>query len=599
MSDRRAWVPLGALTLLVVAALVVVGFLVARPPWFRDDVPSDREFAKTLLDIGKVNGIRLSDDNATSQSFTLPVPVDSRLERPVLNLRGTTQVAEASTVFLRVLVDGQSVYVDELPAGDNALQADIGLPDSVVKDGEVRVQVRTTGSLDPQRCNLNNELGALVVLDPNGTRVYGELADRLHTVRDLVANLDRNVTLVLDQTAEGPEWFATAARLAAFLTQQGRDVAYSQEADDDQSSQILLGTADGLDDRGWDSVGGQGSVQVGEQDETPVLGVVKPTADVVPTFLTASPVTTADGIGTDPTRVLLQQNQGRSITLAALGVDTSIQQLTDRRSWRVPYSLADLPGGALPSSLRLRMMVPPITGDARWLIEVRLNDELVDSRRLPGTGRQSFVAALPAQRQLVRNELVVTLIRERDLGGCNVRQTTYDVQLLPESSLEVGGTGTGFTAVPAQFSGGFDVILPASALADPTLNLARLVPTLAEFSGWRQNAAFVWDGAPSGRPFLLVGEPPAGVSVPVKVAGGRISAPGFDLTAFKQGIVAQCATAGRARGLVLTVIGDPGDIVPAYGREPARLVGTRGGGFVVSPTGRVVSEPNVRAESGG
>ena len=129
-------------------------------------------------------------------------------------------------------------------------------------------------------------------------------------------------------------------------------------------------------------------------------------------------------------------------------MDTSVQQITDRRSWRVPYSLGDLPGGGVPDSLRLGMLVPPTTDDARWLVEVRLNDELVDSLLLPGTGAQTVVAAIPAGRELVRNELVVTLIRDRDVGGCNVRQTSYDVQLLPGSDLTLGAGGTGFTAVP-------------------------------------------------------------------------------------------------------------------------------------------------------
>ena len=180
----QSWLPRGAVVLLAVALLIVLGFAIANPSWFGsddDERPADRAFDKTLLDIGSTDGIRLSDDNSTSQSFTIPVPVDARLEDPVLTLRGRTQVAESSTIFLRVLVDGDSVHVGELPQGDHELNADIVLSESAVEDGSVKVLVRTTGSLDERRCNITTELGALVVLDAEDTGIRGELDERTRT----------------------------------------------------------------------------------------------------------------------------------------------------------------------------------------------------------------------------------------------------------------------------------------------------------------------------------------------------------------------------------------------------------------------------------
>lgn len=599
----QSWLPRGAVVLLAVALLIVLGFAIANPSWFGsddDERPADRAFDKTLLDIGSTDGIRLSDDNSTSQSFTIPVPVDARLEDPVLTLRGRTQVAESSTIFLRVLVDGDSVHVGELPQGDHELNLDIVLSESAVEDGSVKVLVRTTGTLDERRCNITTELGALVVLDAEDTGIRGELDERTRTVRDVVAELDHHVTLVLPSAAEGRAWFETAARLGAFLTQEGHEVTFSEELpdEDDGGTPVLLGPAGDLEDLGWDATSDKGSVRVGERGDQSLLGVVDPRAEVVPTFLTTSAVTTADTGATDPRSEQVERPTGDQVTLEALGVDTSVQQITDRRSWRVPYSLGDLPGGGVPDSLRLGMLVPPTTDDARWLVEVRLNDELVDSLLLPGTGAQTVVAAIPAGRELVRNELVVTLIRDRDVGGCNVRQTSYDVQLLPGSDLTLGAGGTGFTAVPQAFAAGFDLILPSSDLLRPTAALARLVPTLAEFDGWRQQATYLWDGAPGDRPFFLFGDPPGGVAAPVSVSDGRVAAEGFDLSAFKNGLVVQSVRSGGTPGLVVTPVGTPGDDVPSYGTEVARLV-TDGGGFVVSGTGQVVSAPAVRAEDDG
>lgn len=600
----RTWVPWGAVALLVVAVLVVAGFAVVNPSWFGRDGDGHSEaraYDKSLLDIGSTDGIRLSDDNATSQSFTVPVPLDSRLEDPVLTLRGRTEVAASSTIFLRVLVNGDSLYVRELPHGDHPLDVDIDLPQATVDEGLVEVRVRTTGSLDQRRCNLTTELGALVVLEAGRTRLHGELDERAYTVRDAVAELDHRVTVVLPSAADDREWFETAARLASFLTQQGHDVSYAVELPDEDAgaTPVLVGPADALEDLGWEATGDQGSVRVGTRGDQSLLGVVEADADVVPTFLTTSAVTTADTSTSAPRTEAVERPTGDRITLAALGADTSVQQITDRRSWRVPYSLADLPGGGVPSDLRLQMLVPPTTDDARWLVQVTLNDELVDSLVLPDVGRQTVVADIPAGRELVRNELVVTLVRDRDVGGCNVRQTPYDVQLMPESALTVGADGAGFTAVPGEFADGFDVVLPPGGLDDPTATLAGLVPTLAEFDGWRQQATYRWDGTPGDRPFLLLGSAPSTVAAPVTVDDGRVRAQGFDLSAFKDGLVVQCVTSGRTPGLAVTPVGRPGDVVPAYGREQARLVADGGGGFVVSGTGRVVSAPAVRAEGRG
>ncbi|MBM9461566.1 hypothetical protein JK386_16820 [Nocardioides sp. zg-536] len=595
------WAPRGALIFLVVALLVVALAALLRPSWFgadpADDVAPDRRFSTTLLDLGVEDGIRLSDDNGTSASFTLPVPVDSRLEDPVLRLRGTTEVAESGTVFLRVLVDGVAAYVAELPRGTKDLDADVDLPASSVRDGQVQVQVRLTGNLGQRRCNLTTDLGSLVVLDPKRTRVLGELDERLQTVRDQVADLAHEVTLVLPGKPD-QKWFELAARLGAFLTQQGHVIDFADKVPKHPGSLVLLGSLEDLADLGWNPVDGDGTVQAGQKGDRPVLGVIEPAADVVPTFMTTDVVRTADTGVASPRTVDLEQLEGKQVTLNDLGVDTPVVPITDRRSWRVPYTLADLPGGSVPTALRLDMLVPPTVDDARWWVQVRLNDDLAQSIQLPGAGRQRVTATLPAGAELLRNEVVITLLRDRDVGGCDVRQTSYDVQLLPASALVLGGTGAGLTTVPATFADGFDVILPTAALDDPTVSLDALVPTLAEFSGWRRNTAFDWDAAPSARPFLLFGDTPPELSPLVTVADGRITSTGLDISTFAQGLVVQTVRSQTQAGLIVTPVGEPGPDVPDYGREVARLVAD-GPSVIVNADGRVVSVPAVRAESGG
>lgn len=608
---HRHWFPRGALVFFALVAVLVFLLVLLRPSWFgRDDdsqtSTSGTTFEQDLAGLGQPQGISLSDDNATSSSFTMAVPRDSRLHNATLTLAGRTQSSEPGTVFLRVLVDGTSQYVGQLADGEEHLDVDVPVPDDALDDGSIKVQVRLTGSLDQQRCNIDQSLGALVVLDGDKTRLHGSLDDRLHSVRDLVAGLEHDVTLDLALPTSGADaqaWFETAAQLGVALTQEGHEVSYADVTDDlsgDDGSHVLVGPADAVADLGWDADGdATGSVQVGEVDDVAHLAVTEPSADVVPTFLATDAVTTADAEATSPRSLEVEQLGGNRVSLASLGANTDVQQLTSSRSWRVPYSLADLPGGAVPRAVRLGFQVPAASADTRWVAQVQLNGRLVASPELDGPGQQQVTVALPAGQELLRNQLTVTLLRDRDLGGCQVRQTTYAVQLLPESSLVLGGRGAGFTGIPATFADGFDLDLPASSTDSPAETLTSVVPTLAEFSGWQQVADTSWDGTPGDRPFLAFGPVPDGVRAPVTLADGRLAGAGFDLQAFDDGLVVERATTSAGvTGLVVTATGDTaGAVVPAYGREVARVVATAGGGFVVTESGRVVSVPPTRAET--
>jgi cellulose synthase operon protein B len=610
---RGGWLPRGALLFLAFAVALVLVFVLVRPQWFSDDptasAPPELAFHKSLTDIGSTDGLQLSDDTSTSQSFTAPVPVDSALGDAELTLRGRTQVPKSGTVFLRVLADGASVYVEELPSGQQDLAADIPLPESATEDGSVTIQARLTGGLDQRRCNLDEDLGALVVLNADGTGIRGRLDERLRTVRDVMAGLDHEVTLDLAIPEASKPWFETAAGLGVALTQAGYDVSFADVTDelsDDDGSHVLVGPPGALADLGWTAVDGSGagaepeSVQVGDIADRTHLGVVEPSTDVAAALLTTSALNTADNADNAPRSLTPQRLAGADVSLESLGLDTSVQQVTNARRWRATYSLADLPRGSVPTEVRLAMQVPITSDDTRWMVQVQVNGRLAGSQRLSGSDvSQDLRVAIPAGVELLRNELVVTLIRDRDLGGCNVRQPEYEVQVLSSSSLLLGGSGAGFTRVPAEFADGFVVDVPSSAAENSARTLTGLVPTLAEFSAWQQPPVFAWGASPSRRPFLAFGSPPADVDVPVRVSAGRLVGNRLDVQRFENGLVVQCASVGSTRGLVLTAVGEPDAEVPDYGRESARLVTTGGGGTVVTGSGEVVTVPPVRTEPAG
>lgn len=595
----RRWLPGGAAVILVLALGLVAIFIVMRPGWFetplREGPPPELAYIKSLADLGERDGVRLSDDNTLAKAITAPLPVDSRVDHAHILLAGRAQVAESSTVFLRVLADGESVYVNELNPGNHDVKADILLPPGVVDDGSVTVQMRLTGALDEGTCNPTNELGSFVLLDPVETRIEATLYNPLHSVRDAVGALNRDVTLELAAPKEDRAWFETAARMGVALIQRGYRVSYHTAADSPTGnwrSRILLGPADRLTELGWTAPQDADSPtwQVGRIDDTAVLALTDPAAQAAAPFILTDAVTTADRAANESRVDSPEEPVGDAVSLAPLGMDTSVQRIGDRRGWRTPYWLTELPGGRVPREVRLQLRLPLIGEEARWMVQIQLNGQLLDSVQLTGgSATQDVTVPIPEGIEALRNDLAVTLLRDRDLVGCNTRSPNFDVQLLPSSSLVLGGPGAGLTAVPADFAAGFDILLPSSSTDDPATSLAALVPTLAHFRGWLQQTPFVWDGLPSDRPFFLFGNPPPGVDVPVRLVDGRLVAAGFDLQAFENGLVVERASAGAVRGLVVIPVGRPSANPVPYGRESARLVTGVDGGAVVSDTGGILN----------
>lgn len=595
----RRWIPGGAAVILVIILALVAVFILVRPGWFetpfQEGPPPELAYIKSLADLGERDGIRLSDDGTLAKAVTAPLPVDSRVDHAHLLLAGRAQVAEASTVFLRVLADGESVYVDELKPGNHDVKAEILLPPGVLDDGSVTVQMRLTGALDEGTCNPTNELGSFVLLDPAETRIEATLYNPVYSVRDAVGALNRDVTLEVAAPKEDRAWFETAARMGVALTQRGYRVSYHAVADSPPGnwrSRILLGPVDRLTELGWTAPedAGPRTWQVGRIDDTAVLALTDPAAQAAAPFLLTDAVTTADSAANESRVDSPEEPVGDAVSLAPLGMDTAVQRIGDRRVWRTPYWLTELPGGRVPREVRLQLRLPLIGEEARWMVQIQLNGQLLDSVQLAGgSATQDVTVPIPEGIEALRNDLAVTLLRDRDLVGCTTRSPSYDVQLLPTSSLVLGGPGAGLTAVPADFAAGFDILLPSSSTDDPATSLAALVPTLAHFRGWLQPMSFVWDGLPSDRPFFLFGNPPSGVDVPVRLVDGRLVAAGFDLQAFQNGLVVERASAGAARGLVVIAMGRPPDNPVPYGREAARLVTGVDGGVVVSDPGGILT----------
>ena len=598
---RSAWLILGA------ALVILLAFLVARPAWFTHDaddmsldVPADRHFTKTLAGSGHVDGVWLTDDSP-STSYLVTLPADSTRDETRLHLTGSSQIPGNSTVFLSVSMDGQQVYKKELPTGEKDIDAYVTVPDQIADDGQVRIQVRADGTRHDETCTTDHSAGMQIHLDP-ATVVEAALAEPIHTVRDAVVSWDRRLTVVLADQAD--QWRTTAAQLGMALTREGHQVRFADTlpaADVDNA--ILVGPYATLSDRdGWSPSPESGAdtadgTAVGTIDGTAVVAVTVPDGSLISRYLTGQAVTTADFVGGDPRAVAATPLTGDQVALAALGADMSVGQITETRRWRIGYSLADLPGGRLPQSVRVEMQLPASPSDLTWILNAELNGHLVGSVPLNPTAG-TVTIALPPQDALLENALTLSVERDRDLGGCDVRVTSYPIQLQPGSALQLGDeTGAGFTALPRGLAPGFAVYAPGPDGIDVIQQLNAIVPTTTKFVPAQYNPDFLWSGQPSpGEPFILIGQSPD-VNPLVRIQDGRITsgpnASALDIPSFDNGILVQTVTStSGAPGLMIQYIGDIGTTqLPGFGTESA-LVVTPQDSFAINGDGTIApSEP--------
>jgi len=121
---------------------------------------------------------------------------------------------------------------------------------------------------------------------------------------------------------------------------------------------------------------------------------------------------------------------------ADLGVETTVKTFRGSRRWTIPFNAADLPGGSLPERLGLRLKATPLAGGHDWIVRISLNGNLIEARRFPGTADTlALDLALPAERLLPRNALLVELVDTTPNEGICARGPDAQAQLLPETAL--------------------------------------------------------------------------------------------------------------------------------------------------------------------
>lgn len=155
------------------------------------------------------------------------------------------------------------------------------------------------------------------------------------------------------------------------------------------------------------------------------------------------------------------------VTVAELGAETLVKSFRGSRRWTIPFAAADMPGGRLPETFALRLKTTPLTGENDWMVRVTLNGNLIEAYRVAGSSDTlSFEVALPAERLLPANSIVVELVDTTPNEGICKRQPDAQAQLLPESQLiDTAPAPAGWAALIEELAASPSLALKAEGLS--------------------------------------------------------------------------------------------------------------------------------------
>ena len=577
----------------------------------------DGHYEVTLADAGHEDGLVVSGYPSYA-SATLPLVRDQKSRAVRLVLQGRQDVSEEAVTALRVTVNGRRVMERVLSPGQRDFNWIFDLSDQVDGSTEARIGVQLAGDVSAEVCHSDRSMGAVLSLAP-GSGLEIELQGPLTSVRDVLALTPRHVVIAMD---EGEDWFEIATRLGARLNRNGFVVTMMDIADAPAAVEaglegvILAASRENLQRSGFQPVGdgAPAGASLWRRAGATMVAITDPERIDTIRFLTSELSTIARGVSVDPVQFLASQGPA-VLTLEALGVDTSVQQISDRREWLFSYELANAPYGRVADGVGLDFRLPDGPGGVTNVAHVALNGQLIDSRRLGGSGQVRYRVDLPPRGQGLTNEIAVALQRQREDGGCEISQQRYPVQLSSDSALLFDGARNerGFTALPEQFAGGLEVRLPDIMSAQQRLVMARVTAeAVALFAPADAVLSYRFVQTDNGRsepvegPFLAVNNSPSNVQSPLRVYADRLVLQGregmdVDVRALSnltllQVSSAQIASSGPnaetvyAPGLVVHAIDDAPSMLGAHlGQDSMAII--HADGVAMTPGGQGV--PNI------
>lgn len=489
--------------------------------------------AITLADVGADEGLLLAGYPSYA-SIRLPRIRDANVEDIQVRIVGKQEVSARTVASIRIMANGRRVSERVLSAGVRDFEWILRLPTSAWNGEDINLSFQLLGDLPDDLCHDERSVGAVVHVDAVSAIEFS-IEDEISSVRDVVALLPNDIAISIPDEDSGERFTELGVRLGERLTRLGYRVRFvsaqtARTGGIAGRGLIMLDNPEALRGAGFETPNAEDDSLVWRRNGLAFLGLTEPEDMSAVGFLTGAVLSVARSSAVGSTEYVDQISRQNRVTFDALGIDTSVQQVTQTRSWTVDYEAAQYPSGYAPSRVQLDIRLPEGPGDFTNLVPTMLNDQIIGSQHLE-TGRLNSVTVdLPANMQSLNNTLKITIQRHRELGGCAVTAQRYPVQLVETSHLsyEAGRPVLpGLAGLPAAFAEGVELRIPAELTGETRLAaLSFLAEAAAKFVPVGVDYTLVpvsdTNSSTSRTPFIAVNHIPANASARSVIDDGAL-----------------------------------------------------------------------------
>lgn len=427
-------------------------------------------YAVSLQDLGFRQGHVFQGERAPhSQVFYFPLPLDGAAERGVVRLRYRASDLARPLSSLRIDLNDRPGQV--LKIGDNVAPEWIELPltREDLQKPLVKVTVAATVVSSANRCLDMRALALnfVHVLPESNVAIY-KAAGSHGSLAAAWSSLPAVVRVTMPPAGD-EALLATVLETVVMLQQMQRKVEIVRYP---EIGHVAIASAAEL--QKWfglaaDAVPGQGQLKIVTRDAERPPVIVLSTA-VTPTLLAEAPhrwraLLKGSNYGFPTVAKAADDGKMATLDLGKVGF-AETKYVGDSVEWSLLAGAPLMAPGMQMAALHLNVVAAPDPTGPEMLMQVFINGALQEVRRLDNDGKphsMHFSLGQAAQRASA-NYLRVVVQRSLLEGDCSGALTTYPVQFLPGSRLELVNNG----AAPVEFSD-----LPGYFAPAPYLYLAK------------------------------------------------------------------------------------------------------------------------------
>ncbi|MEO6877568.1 MAG: hypothetical protein ABI205_03740, partial [Gemmatimonadaceae bacterium] len=488
--------------------------------------------------------------------------------------------------FVQVLVNDVPKWSQSITTPNVEIPVDLPLSSAELSHAFVKVTIRFGGRLNDDRCYDWRTNGSYIAVKPGSGVQYSYRSEQLATIDGAWSVLPRAVTVAIPAGPLTPAAYRAAWQTGVALLRAGHVVTYAPFSGDLAAvGTFITPPADTSDGTGVVVVAGESALGAGGDSSARGANLTLSRVNGRPVLVVGDSFPAAQFLVEDwrhvaqSDRLRIDVSRARrdvgaaspTITFQQLGLGSIPRDLAERAEWSFPFSVRDLSPGFIPADIDLDV-VAGLSPDRKGTVaQLFLNDVLVRSASINESGvAQRISAELPRRLIGVDNTLRLVLQRKAanslspSTGECRALAAATPAQVL-ETSVITGkriDDLTEFLELPALFRNGFDVYLPATALAEPTATLPFLARLGADVLPMADlDTLTFYDAAHSPAPkrsFLLLGSADGvHVDAPARYERGRLvvddlaKLPVLDLTGNARSSVVEIGRVGGVSGLVV------------------------------------------------